>query len=171
MAACWGNSYKIEGLAEGFGEGDTLLLSDVYLSAKPFDTVIVSEGKFHYRGVVDSARLQRIYVMGCPDVQALFFAEPGKTVSICLNADGTSKIGGTEANDAWQQLTDMCNTYEQQVEALVSSFYQDEISEQEMTAVTDRIKKLDQQKAEWLDSFAEYNKDNATGTFLRKSIR
>ena len=166
FSSCWDNRYEIEGLAEGLDEGDTLLLSDNSLSAKPFDRLTIHEGKFHYKGTTDSARLLRICVMDNPNIEALFFAEPGQTAEIQLHTDGTTLVGGSDANVAWQQLTDMCNTYSREIEKLISSLYAEEISKKEMAVVKDKINHLEQQKNIWLKGFAEYNKDNAAGKFI-----
>ena len=170
LSACMGNKCKIEGLADGFAEGDTMLLSDIYTSDNTCDTVIVSKSRFSAKVMADSARLYKVWALSAPEIQALFFAEPGQTARVVLRADGTSMVSGTEANDAWQQLTDMCNAYEQQVEALVSSFYDDNVSADELERTTEQIRKLDRQKSEWMDDFYERNKGNAMGAFLRDNI-
>ena len=83
------NSFKVDGVAEGFEEGDTLLVirGD---KPEPLDTVLVKEGKFKWQGEADSVVF---YVIAAPQANAtvVFFGEPG-TVNIRLSADG--KVDG-----------------------------------------------------------------------------
>ena len=52
MTACSSNSFKVKGVAEGFADGDTILvMSD---SPVPLDTIIVKDGRFEWGGEVDS---------------------------------------------------------------------------------------------------------------------
>lgn len=149
----------------GMTEGDTLLLTDDLATFAPCDTMIIAENAFHLKGRTDSARLCMIYAAGRTDVQALFFLEPGK-IEVTIDADGETRVGGTEGNVAWQQMTDGLAEYERRVDAVVETFYDDDISEEGMKAKTDYLRRLDEQKAEWLRSFAESNAENAAGRFL-----
>ena len=165
--ACRHNAFQIEGTATGMAEGDTLLLTDDLLGYTPTDTVVITENTFRLKGRTDSARLCMIYAAANTGVQALFFLEPGK-IEVSLDADGPSRVGGTEGNIAWQQLTDGLAEYERKVDAVVESFYEDDMSEESMRAKTDYLRRIDDQKAEWLRQFAESNAGNATGRFLRE---
>ena len=53
MVACSNNSFKVEGVAEGFEEGDTLLVirGD---KPEPLDTVLIKESKFEWQAEADS---------------------------------------------------------------------------------------------------------------------
>ena len=168
--ACKRNSYEIEGTAEGFSDGDTLLLTIDFLSARQTETIVIDNGKFGYRGKADSAMFCELHPLSDAEEQVMFFAEPNATICVRLQAGGQSRVWGTGANEAWQELSDMCNAYEQHVESMVEAYYSDDVSESELQSTTERIGRLDRAKDEWLRQFAERNKDNAMGAFLRNNV-
>jgi hypothetical protein len=169
LTACHKNSYKIEGIAEGFAEGDTLLVKS-YPKTDDTELITVKDGGFSFKGVADSARLMILTARQNTNIQVFFFAEPSATVSIHLNVNGDCRVGGTKANDAWQELTDMCNEYERQTEILVTRLYSEDITKDELQATISQIRQLDKEKEKWMNTFLKRNKDNVLSTMPLKNL-
>jgi hypothetical protein len=166
LADCQRNSYKIEGTAEGFRDGATLYLTNDFTQGIPTDTIIVSEGKFSIEGKADTAMLHMLYAKDDPELNALFILEPG-TISIRLSQQqGQSTVGGTKANEAWQELSLMSNEYGKQIEILSKSLYDGEPDQQEQIAIMEKIRHLQADITEKAIALAEKNIDNEFGFFI-----
>ena len=173
LALVWGftacqQNYKIEGIAEGFSPGDTLLITTDLDSLRPQAEVIIDkEGCFTYGEHSDTIIIHQLYAKADPEVCCYYFSEPG-TISLTLRAEGRSRVGGTSLNDEWQQLDDICYDYEQKLEALVARFYDEHMTEDELKQTSEQIKLLDQEKQRWVQDFTQRNVENAIGLFLQK---
>jgi len=167
FTACQQN-YKIEGIAEGFSPGDTLLITTDLDSLRPQAEVIIDkEGCFTYGEHSDTIIIHQLYAKADPEVCCYYFSEPG-TISLTLRTEGRSRVGGTSLNDEWQQLDDICYDYEQKLEALVARFYDEHMTEDELNQTSEQIKLLDQEKQRWVQDFTQRNVENAIGLFLQK---
>jgi len=173
LALVWGftacqQTYKIEGIAEGFTEGDTLLVTTDLDSLLPQAEVIIDkEGYFSYGEHVDTTIIHLLYAKANPEACCYYFSEPG-TIRLTLRAEGRSRVGGTSLNDEWQELDDICYDYEQKLEALVARFYDEHMTEDELNQTSEQIKLLDQEKQRWVQDFTQRNAENAIGLFLKK---
>ena len=118
LVGCQQNGYTIEGTTQGIVDGDTLLLTRDLDTGIPSDTIVVSDGHFSLSGQVDSVVLCAIY---SPEglASATFFLEPG-TIEVSLNADDPdlTTVGGTKANDGWQQLTVITHDYGLRIDSI-----------------------------------------------------
>lgn len=166
FSACQSNSYKIEGTAEGFSEGDTLLIVDAF--GNPTDTLTISEGKFEYEGEVDSAAL---YLLGAPASMnsVSFIKEPG-TIKIHFSADGNSKVSGTKANDGLQLFEDINTEYAKKAEQLMMSAKPDEMTEEQQAAIFQQYKNLQKEMLDKILELASNNIDNEFGYYLVVNI-
>lgn len=170
MTACQRNSYKLEGIAKGFADGDTLILSSDLENLTPDEELIIDEeGKFGTRQQADTTVLCALYAKNDPELRTYFFGEPG-TIQLTLNANGRARVSGTKANDAWQRLCDLCSDYERQIEALAARFYDENMTEEELSQTAERIKLLDQEKQRWIEQFEKENQENAMGIFLTNHL-
>ena len=145
MSACQSNTYKVEGVAEGMEDGDTIL---IFKNAPaPVDTLIVKDGAFSWSGQADSVVC---YFITAPKVGAstLFFAEPG-TIHITLHAKGVPEVSGTKANDALQEMNVKQAEYRGKVDTLLSKLNTPDISEEQRKLVAaDTIDKMQGQERE-----------------------
>ncbi len=72
---------------------------------QPIDSAIVEDSKFEFVGVKDTLMLCMIYKQDGPMVGRIF-VEKGVATMVRDFNENTLKIGGTPANDKWQQLND-----------------------------------------------------------------
>ncbi|MBQ9645426.1 MAG: AhpC/TSA family protein [Prevotella sp.] len=163
LVSCQHNSYKILGTAEGYQDGDTLLMSDI--DATPTDTIIVNKGKFKLKGKADSVELGIIFAQKNPDDAVLFFKEPG-TILLTLTGDpATSHVGGTAANDGMQELTTQANNYEAQILKLSEAFIDTMLNDAKRQAIVNEYTKIQKELTHLFYRAAEKNIDNEFGFF------
>ena len=162
MASCHSNKFKIEGVAEGFLEGDTLYV--VNGSGEFTDTMVVHDNKFELSGNVDSVALfvisSQTSYMTVP-----FFKEPG-TINIVYSAEGESKVSGTIANDAFQKFQDMGVEYTKKEEAMFKDVNLEELTEEEQKAFFEKYQQIQSDMQTKIVEFAENNIRNEFGYFL-----
>ena len=166
LTACQQNSYKIKGTAEGFNEGDTLFLTQDFNMGIPSDTFIVKKGSFEISGTADSTVLAMIYAQNNPELNATFFMEPA-TITIKLAQEpGLSVVGGTKANDAWQELNQMLYEYGQKMQKAAEQMYSEELSEEENQASIDKMNAIQAEMSAKILEATKANIDNEFGYFL-----
>lgn len=142
ILGCQRNSYRIEGQAQGFNKGDKLLLVTDLSTMTSADTLVIDEeGRFQKKGLLDSTQIALIYDAADPTLCVTFIMEPG-IIEVNLSQDGHSHVGGTTRNDKWQMLTDQLINYEQRIEELTQHFYDEQMSEEELRATTEEIRRL-----------------------------
>jgi len=168
VAACHQHTYEVKGTAEGFDDGDVLVVEKGLESAFVADTILVRDGVFSYEGRADSALFMVIRSLKYTDVEASFIAEPGITAQVSISSDGIIVVGGTKANEAWQELTEVCNAYSRQVEQLAETFYQEDVGQEQLEDLSLRVGRLKEQMGFWLEDFGKRNADNAAGKFLQR---
>ena len=160
------NSFKVDGVAEGFEEGDTLLVirGD---KPEPLDTVLVKDGKFKWQGEADSVVF---YVIAAPQANAtvVFFGEPG-TVNIRLSADGNSEISGTKSNDALQEMNKLNVEFQKKIDVLMPKFSED-ADEEQQKALYEEYNKLVAEMQANVAELAKKNLDNELGFVLMSTI-
>lgn len=118
-----GQSWHVKGTAEGLTNGDMLLLTDA--DGQLLDSIRVSNGKFSCMGKTDSVCLYSIYVAKDETKSVCFLTEPGNIKVTLAAKPGESKVGGTAANDALQELTESLNPYYERLEKLEQALFQD----------------------------------------------
>lgn len=122
MSACQnGNAYKVDGMTEGLEDGDTILVISTETNMA-MDTLIVRDGKFSFKGRADDVALNA-FMNPRTLAHTMFFTEPG-TIHVLLSATGLSKVSGTTANDALQEMNQLQYDIEQEGEALLAQLPQ-----------------------------------------------
>ena len=162
-AGCQSNGFKINGVAEGFNDGDTLYVGRGYGEGIT-DTLLVKDGKFQLEGVADSADFCLINAAN-GTVGAAFFKEPG-TINVTISTDGTSTVSGTKANDGWQELNNMQQEYYQRMEKLAAPLYSENLDSAQQQAIYDQFNDIQKEIENKILDVAEANIDNALGFFL-----
>jgi len=162
MTACSSNSFKVKGVAEGFDEGDTLLVMND--SPVPLDTIIIKDGKFEWAGEVDSVFVCSV-ISTNKMASAMFFREPG-TINLLLSATGKSEVSGTKANDALQELNNVQLQFQQKAESLVSKLYADTLEEAQKKDIYSQYEALQKEMGQSFADMAKKNTDNELGYFL-----
>ena len=166
LAACQQNGYQIKGTAEGAADGDTLLLSTDFMEGNSADTIIIKNKKFELKGQADSVQLAVIFFKNRPELAATFLLESG-TITIDMKQEpGQSKVGGTKANEAWQQLTEISADYGEQIQSTAEKLYEEGITEERQKAVMDQINQLQDELGKKVVELTEQNLDNELGYFL-----
>ncbi len=168
MTACQKNGYTIKGTVEGLNDGDTLLLTNDLVTGLPTDTIIVSDGRFSLKGTVDSAQLCLLYKPDASGASATFFLEPG-TIQIAFSGEaGKSTVGGTKANDAWQQLNDLSMSYYKRMEEQYHSATntQDDAFASQLDDNMAKLQQLQNELSQKVIELAEQNIDNELGYFI-----
>ena len=115
FTACQQDGYKINGTAEGFADGDTIIITTDIESMTPCDTILVKNEHFTFSGPADSVQLALIVGLK-QGTSVMFFTEKG-TIDVTISVDPfKNHVGGTKANDGWQKITEMSNEYGQRAQ-------------------------------------------------------
>ncbi len=166
MTACQKNGYTINGTAQDFSDGDTLLLSTNFNEGIVDDTIVVSNQRFQLKGEADSAQLAVIFAKERPDLAATFLLEPGTITIDLAQQPGQSKVGGTKANEGWQAVTDLSNDYNQQMQKVAEELYGQGVTPQQQQAVMEKIGVLMAELSGKVIDIAEQHIDDELGYFL-----
>ena len=111
VAACKNDGYKVTGTVTGAEDGDTVILANVrsMLDIDTFQTTVINDGKFVFKGVQDTAAIR--YVIwksnNNPDLLiATQFALENADITIQLDTaeNAVAEISGTPANEALTAL-------------------------------------------------------------------
>ncbi len=119
LTACQSDTCSISGEAPLMNDGDVILLVKNLEADKPdIDSLIVSNGRFHAEGKIDSSQLCRLYPADHPQEDIYFFIEPGN-IYIELSPNGLQpRVSGTETNNHWQALNDTIAVYDSRIRHL-----------------------------------------------------
>ena len=166
LTACQQNSFKIEGTADGFEEGDTLYISNDMNEGTPIDSVIIKDGKFSYSGSSDSISLWMIYSKNQPFLNVVFFNEPGTITATLAQDPGKSRIAGTKSNDGWQQLNDMTTQFSEKMQQLAEPLYAGDLTEEQQKVLLDSLNDIQADMNKCVVKIAEENIDNELGLFI-----
>ena len=169
FAACQSDCCKVEGTV-ALHDGATLLITPCVADSTltgdaeqtpPTDTVTVTDGRFLWQTVVDTARLYRIWPSHAPQHYASFFAERG-TISISIDSTAI-RISGTPLNDQWQALNDTVADYAQRIDRTVRTLI---AAGTPPSIVSRRVSLLYEEIEKLIASTAIRNKDNELGRHL-----
>ena len=157
-------TYELKGTTEGLADGEQLLLADS--EGQIIDTLIVNNGKFSYEGKTDSVCFYSLFIKNDNMVGANFFTEPG-TISISITKEtGKTKVGGTVANNALQELSDEIDPLYNKIQELENAIYNDTVQTYDQWAVGERYKQLANELTKKFKDAAEKNIDNELGYML-----
>lgn len=166
LTACQSNSYQVTGTIEGAADGDTLFLTSDMEMATPCDTIIVEDGAFSFSGEVDSVRLHMIYSAKRNEINAPFFIERGNIKISLKEQPGTSRVGGTLCNDAWQELNDSVMSIGKEINRIAEHVYGNNLSEEEQQKGMAQITLLNKRFADLVVKTTEKHIKNEFGYFL-----
>ena len=163
LTACQSNSYRIDGFAGMFLEGDTVVLAaDTTLDA-PLAVTLVHDGKFLFAGETDTVGLCTVYQKQLPDQRLTFFLEPGN-IAIELNrAPVYSRVSGTIVNNEWQALTDSIQQLSKGVMRLLQKPATDSTGQVNHVHTIDS---LHRRMSFCIQHAAQRNRDNALGRYI-----
>ncbi|ADV44932.1 TlpA disulfide reductase family protein [Bacteroides helcogenes] len=102
------NNYVIAGTAEGSNDGDTIYLA--IPTRTRIDTTTITDGKFKFKGVVDSITYGYLMLGSSEDeleMSAIVLVEKGN-ITVQMRQKG-SRVSGTENNDKLYAITDKLN--------------------------------------------------------------
>ncbi len=162
------DGYKVNGVTEGFKDGDTLFFFKAMGERTPTDTIFVKDGKFELEGPVDSVGLASILATdGTSGV--LFFTEQGN-IDITISKNKPPRVDGTKANDAWQKVNDLEADYRARFDSLTAPLYLGEFDEAAQQKVMAQYQVMEEEMMLKVIDIAEQNLDNALGYFVVTSM-
>ena len=157
MTACHTNTFKIEGVADGYEDGDTLVIYEA-LTNDALDTLFVKDGHFTYESDIDSVILCAL-TPADHSAFVVFIREPG-TIRMTLSKTEPSTIAGTEANDAWQAMNDKQAEIQAKVEDLVGSITSEDEENANQDSIVSEYNRLLEESAKSMINLVETNIDN-----------
>lgn len=169
MAACTEkapqDTFTLNGTVDGLANGDTLLLTDANGAA--VDTIIVKDGSFSYTGAADTVMRYALNVAKDDFNSLMFLSEPG-TINMLLSAKPfESKVSGTVANDALQQLMDATNPCYEKLHEIELVAYSDTVLDHAAQwALTQRYEQLYTEVENKMKEAARQNIGNELGYML-----
>lgn len=170
LTACHSQTTKINGTADGYGEGDTLFITSDLTNGTPSDTIIVHNGKFSYECQKDSVLFCYIYSSKGNTPSFPFFIEPGEIDMNIGMKPQTSVIKGTVSNNKLQELRNIIFSKQNKMDSIMSSVYDSNLSEQDQKKKMSEIKNLNSELNTAIIHAANDNLDNEFGFFLVTAI-
>jgi hypothetical protein len=165
LCACQSNTYRIDGFARSFDEGDTICLMK---EEQPLAFTTVSNGKFSFYGEIQGTGLHSVMAKKAPACQVSFFTEPG-IITIELNSQpGTSRVSGTRLNNEWQQLTDSIELMGREIAKLLRHPAADSTAQK---ALATRVDSLHRRMSDCILITAKRNKDNPLGKYINENYK
>lgn len=99
------SGYTISGTVEGHGNGDTVYICELkYLYLVPEDSAIIRNGKFHFKGKTDKAKLRCIVASmhKNPIICPFILSNEKFDVKVMKNPE-LSTVTGSHDNDLWSE--------------------------------------------------------------------
>lgn len=135
------NEYIISGTAEGFTDGQTVILEKIAengMGLEPVDTVKIEKGKFEIKGTITEPQ---IYLLQLENANGKipFVLENGKiTVVVDKDTIGNSKKSGTYNNEMYHEFENTMKALEKSLQKELSEYQQKNMAlMQEAQANTD----------------------------------
>lgn len=167
LAACQSaDTYRVKGTAESLQDGDTLFLTSDLVMGIPFDTTVVSDGRFSFEGPADTTQLCMVYSALRNDINAAFFTEAG-TIDVHLSQQpGEGRVGGTLCNDRWQTLNDSVIAIGREINAIAQRIYGPDADTTAQKQGMLEMERLEQRFSRVVVTMTEENISNEFGFFL-----
>ena len=171
LASCTSKGYKITGTMEGSVDGDTVYIME--RANRQFvrvDSTVITDGKFVFTGVQDSAVNRYITYMGEDDLQPSyldFFLENGNIQIQMVRAEGGDIVSGTPVNDAYQAFKNKLQAVYDKQKALSAEL--SSASDEERTAKMEEMKALDNEQVSIIKEGINANISTPLGLFLLNS--
>jgi hypothetical protein len=163
VCSCQSGSYKVQGYAHDFAEGDTIFLTKAADTTSQVRYTLVADGKFYFEGEADKVTLYEIYAGSDSRESISFFNVPGTTTVELNRKPKPSRVSGTTVNNSWQQLADSIDDYASQMEILLRMPSNDTLSIRQRTLAVDS---LHRQMSDCILHTAGRNKDNPLGQYI-----
>ncbi len=168
MGSCGNkNEFMINGTVNSNMDGKMVYLYNYENHDKPKDSTLVSDGKFTFTGIVDTAWMA--VITSSESVVGILFVEPG---TITLKSDS---IGGTPLNDKYYAFSSTLNTkdIESKMEEIIPRYYSAPNAETraEIEHLLDSLEEI--RVSRTLDAcwkLYHENGDNLLGVFAMKNI-
>lgn len=168
MGSCGNkNEFTINGTVNSNMDGQMVYLYNYENHDNPKDSTLVSDGKFTFTGIVDTAWMA--VITSSESVVGILFVEPG---TITLKSDS---IGGTPLNDKYYAFSSTLNTkdIESQMEEIIPQYYSAPNAETraEIEHLLDSLEGI--RVSRTLDAcwkLYHENGDNLLGVFAMKNI-
>lgn len=168
--SCQSNSYTISGRGNELIDGDTIYITSDFVDGTPYDSVVVSKGKFEITGVTDTVRFCLVYCKRDNTINKPLFVEGGN-ISVTLSSDPErSKVYGTDTNNRWQQMSDSTMRIGKQINIVASYLYNNDRTEEEQRRQMAKIDSLQRVYDQYVSDLAAKNADNEFGRFLSRWI-
>jgi len=167
-------NYTINGTAQGYAQGDTLLVTNDLMTGRPTDTIVIgSNGAFTLKGSADSVCMHAIYDPQNPQNLVQFFNEAGTLKVEMTKEPGMSNVSGSKANDALQDMINKITPYAERMRVLRDSFVNitQGTDESEIWALRERLNQIYTEQAKMVLATAEDNIDNELGFYLTTQYR
>lgn len=168
LAACQSNSYKIEGCGDNLNDGDTVFISKYTSPQHYLDTAIVHDGKFVFKGHIDSMQICVIGDKNKTSNSLHFILEPGRIKIQISNNPFNASIGGTVNNDKWQSLTNEALPIGVKIMNLSTLVDRGHLSHEYNRELIDSIKVLNNSFSNIVERYVNENIDNEFGYILLK---
>lgn len=163
FTACQSETYHIRGEAWQLPTGSVLYLTDdLNDSDRPFDSIVVVDGRFSFQGLAAEPRLCRLYLPDDPQQEITFFTEPGNIYVEMSPESGSSRVSGTIINNRWQALNDSVTKYDLRIRDIIESA-NDSIAPNRRFEETQRLYTA---LTRLIRETASQNMDNALGHFI-----
>lgn len=164
MAACSSNKqpYVIEGTAPDSTYNGQMVYMQEYEYDQTVDSAEVIDGKFTFKGVVDTAVIRGLYLSG---LYATLILEKG---TITVDLSNSESAQGTELNDGLTAYLKKSESYKDSIYHIASEIRQRTDIDDVEAQVQER--ELFSSYHDWLDSLSgnlfPANKNNAFGTYI-----
>ncbi|MDD3039824.1 TlpA disulfide reductase family protein [Bacteroides sp.] len=170
IAACTGQKtgYVITGTVEGATDGDTVYLQErTGRNLTKLDTAIISNGKFTFEGVQDSAINRYVtYKNGAEPLMIDFFLENGN-INVALGTEKSSATG-TPNNDAYQEIKNKIDELNAKMNAIYEAMGDTTLSDEQKAAKQEEGAKIEEEFNKVIKEGVEKNITNPIGVFMFK---
>ena len=168
VCSCQSGSYKVQGYAHDFAEGDTIFLTKAADTTSLVRYTLVADGKFYFEGEADKVTLYEIYAGSDSRESISFFNVPGTTTVELNRKPKPSRVSGTKVNNDWQLLADSINYYASQLERTQRMPTTDTLSIRQRAITANR---LHRQMSDCILHTADRNKDNPLGKYIQANYK
>lgn len=167
FTACQSGTYRITGSGDMLQDGDTLFLTNDFMTGTPVDTMIAKAGKFELTGTVDSTFMCLIYSKKNQEVMSSpFFIEEGSIELTLSDNPKNRRVSGSSLNNEWQELNDSLSLIGQQFSMMAENMATNNLTAEEAQSLNEKQQKLVKQWQDITFRYAKNNADNELGYFL-----
>jgi peroxiredoxin len=169
MCSCGPKQYTIDGIVDNKAlNGKTIFIKErVNREWKSVDSTVIENGKFAFRGFVDTAKIAYL-AYEFPEsnkVRQAFVLENGK-IAAAIDSTGFMIIKGTTQNDLLQTYQDAKNTFNKKAEVFYNSKKAGVKTLEQELAILKQTEKLNQEEVSIDKKFATEHVNTLVGTYV-----